>query len=372
MSTTSPCIRHRPTEPKPCRLAAYPLSWSHGLVWSRYLAGYYKVVAKLLFLLSLVLAFAVVTTATLGDKPGLLVVPAAQQAVQEAVFILSVCVGFLTSLDAFINANAKWRQLRTFAGMLASIAWQYRTRVAPFDPDPANPESTRPEKQLRDALVAWRKELAAGADLNRSVLRKRYPAHVYKHQQREGGVRRKGDADGDDHFSPVQATEYINMRLRPSVTWYQRRIPVRSRQRTLLKLALLLCAAASAVLARFSLSYIVTIVTAFASLVTAWIEFSDHGAKIERYSRAAAGVENLLTWWSSISPVERAATTSVSRLVLTGEAILSQERLAWMSTASKDAEHDDDDEEDGADGGGGIGGASRRERARNRSGRRRR
>ena len=85
-------------------------------------------------------------------------------------------------------------------------------------------------------------------------------------------------------------------------------------------------------------------------------------------SDASSAVEISRSGWSSISPVERAATTSVSRLVLTGEAILSQERLAWMSTASKDAEHDDDEEEDGADGGGGIGGASRRERARNRSG----
>lgn len=126
------------------------------------------------------------------------------------------------------------------------------------------------------------------------------------------------------------------MRLRPSVHWYQRRIPVRSRQRTLLKVALLGCAAAASVLARFSLNSYVTIVTAFSTLVTAWTEFSDHGAKIERYSRAAAGVENLLTWWSSMGPVEKAATTSIGHLVSSGEAILSQERLAWMATASKE------------------------------------
>ena len=37
-----------------------------------------------------------------------------------------------------------------------------------------------------------------------------------------------------------------------------------------------------------------------------------------------------------MGPVERAATTSVARLVLTGESILSQERLAWiLATAAK-------------------------------------
>ena len=112
-----------------------------------------------------------------------------------------------SSSEAFVDARAKWRHLRTFAGMLASIVWQYRTRVAPFDTDVANPDAQQPEVQLRNALIAWREELAAGADLNRTVFRKHYPDHVYKHQQREGGKRCASDAAGDDHFSPVQANE---------------------------------------------------------------------------------------------------------------------------------------------------------------------
>ena len=181
-------------------------------VWNEHdvamhLAGYYKMVAKAMFLLSLVLSFTVVTLSTISGDATIAAGTAVGKSLQEVVFGVSVAVASLASLEAFVDARAKWRHLRTFAGMLASIVWQYRTRVAPFDTDAANPESQQPEGQLRNALIAWRRELAAGADLNRTVLRKRYPDHVYKHQQQEGGKRCAGDAAGDDHFSPVQAHE---------------------------------------------------------------------------------------------------------------------------------------------------------------------
>ena len=48
-------------------------------------------------------------------------------------------------------------------------------------------------------------------------------------------------------------------------------------------------------LARFSLTSYVTIVTAFSTLVTAWTEFSDHGAKIEAARKTITEHTNDLT-----------------------------------------------------------------------------
>ena len=84
-------------------------------------------------------------------------------------------------------AQARWRQLRSCAGGLKSITWAYRTRVAPFEPDALHPnaDDDQAEQILRAVLVEWRQGLSAGADLNNTTLRKRFPESVFKHNQRQ-------------------------------------------------------------------------------------------------------------------------------------------------------------------------------------------
>jgi hypothetical protein len=310
---------------------------------AQYLAGWYKLVAKLVFALQLLLAFSIVVAASLfsgGDASGL-ASASVNQVMGEVVFGLSLGSSFLISLDSFLGAKAKWRQLRTFAGTLASIIWQYRCRVPPFQADSHNPDSEAPTVALREALIAWRTEMASGADLNISTLRKRYKPSVYRHSQYLISSE-KTLPTNDDHHSPVHAADYITMRLVPTLAWYRSRIPTKNFRRTVLKLLLLVAAVMASVLARYSLIEWSAVVTAFASLVTAWSEFSDNSTKVERYNRAIATIENLLSWWESMSPVQKASRSTCAHLIVTGEAVISEERLAWQSTAGHDkVEHDD-------------------------------
>jgi len=55
---------------------------------------------------------------------------------------------------------------------------------------------------------------------------------------------------------------------------------------------------------------------------------------LRRYTRAIAAIENLLSQWRAKGPVERASVTAIADLVLTGESIIANERLAWTSTAT--------------------------------------
>tara|TARA_B100000780_G_scaffold43161_1_gene26767 strand:- start:151 stop:306 length:156 start_codon:yes stop_codon:yes gene_type:complete len=43
------------------------------------------------------------------------------------------------------------------------------------------------------------------------------------------------------------------------------------------------------------------------------VEFSDIMNKTERYTRAVNALESLLAWWFSLSEVEQASKTSISR-----------------------------------------------------------
>ena len=299
-----------------------------------YLAGRYKALAKLLYVLQLLLAWTVVLSATLTSTP--MVAAFGDDGeytalVKEVTFCLSIAAAFLVSLDGFLSAKSRWRQLRTAAGEVSSMAWCYRCRVAPFELEKGRPDSTRPEDTLCRALVKWRTDLTQGADLTATALRRKRSktSSVFTHCQHSGEP-----VGTDDHHSPVRPKDYIEQRLLPSKEFYEKRLPWYARKRLLLKLLTLLATVAASILARFGLSSYVTLVTAFATAVTSWSEFSDTDRKMERYTRAIASIENLLSQWDSTGEVERASVTAIANLVVTGESIIANERLAWQSTAT--------------------------------------
>jgi hypothetical protein len=147
-------------------------------------------------------------------------------------------------------------------------------------------------------------------------------------------------AYGDDFYSPIRAAEYISFRLRPQIVWYQKRIPRSNLQRVLLKLLSLGGTVASSVLARYAYIRVVVVASAFGMMVTGYSEYNDVAKKVERYNRAIAGVENLLTWWESLSRSERASESNIARLVHSGEQCIVDERLAWQSTSSNGRDDD--------------------------------
>ena len=51
-----------------------------------------------------------------------------------------------------------------------------------------------------------------------------------------------------------------------------------------------------------------------------------------RYSRAISSINDLLTEWDSMSYVQKASPIEYSRIILDGEAIINDERLAWQKT----------------------------------------
>jgi hypothetical protein len=86
----------------------------------------------------------------------------------------------------------------------------------------------------------------------------------------------------NDYYSPVKAAEYIELRLRPAIDFYQKRVPTKTRLRMTFKLVLLTATVASSFLARHQSSQLVTIITAFASMIIAYSEFADADRKVER------------------------------------------------------------------------------------------
>jgi len=75
----------------------------------------------------------------------------------------------------------------------------------------------------------------------------------------------------------------------------------------------------------------VAVLSAVAAAATSWGEFSDMDRKLARYTNAIRAIKNLHTWWLSLGQVEKASAANISKLVLTGEAIIVGESQAWQS-----------------------------------------
>jgi len=310
-----------------------------------YLASSNKITFKILFFLQILFGYLAIAGATLAEyfKRVDLVSEIGDQ-FEEVVFFLSLLVSLLGAIDALTQCKSKWRLLRSSAHGLESMLWQYRTRVGPFEIIETMRDSEGPENELCKMLNEWRDNLLAGANLKMSSLHQAYPARVYKHFQDSGQP--TGPTE-DDFQSPVQPHRYIKLRIEPALKFYQDRIPQYARYSFILQTSSLLLGIGATVLAYYKYLSIVVMCTSAAGAVTTWVEFSDVTRKMERYTDVVNGLRKILSWWKVQSAVQKASKETISALIQSSEAMLSEERSAWMSVAESKKDQAGQSEEEG-------------------------
>jgi hypothetical protein len=134
-------------------------------------------------------------------------------------------------------------------------------------------------------------------------------------------------------MNPVQTSE---IRLIPTLHYYQSRLPKLYRERKLSMVCLLLSQAAIGVLAFLDgmsdiegLTPYTAIVAGVSGALVAWQEFKQTSRKLNRYTQAILSVQNLLLWWDSLTPVDQVSQANIETLVNLGESIKVYEMLAW-------------------------------------------
>lgn len=316
-----------------------------------HLADKYKRLSKVLFVTQLLIGWAIVFVGTAQREFG-------AATWQHVVFGLSIVITLVFSFDALLNCKARWRQLRSAAGFMESIIYMYRARVGPFEVTSVQTDSRTPEIELYSSLVKWRSDLVQSGDLQLSALMKQYPTSIFKHGQAKGnktGAKTDGGEvvvltkiraghegyDSCDNFhSPILPDMYVKLRLNTWLAFYEQRIPHYARFRSTLRVILILLAAAASVVSAYGYSQWALVITSAAAMVTSWVEFADHGKKTERYTRAVVEIKNLKSRWTCFMEEEKAAPANIAYLVQAGESIISNERVAWMSTSNSSRDGD--------------------------------
>ena len=163
-----------------------------------------------------------------------------------------------------------------------------------------------------------------------AFFRDRAPS-IYRHGQRRGASHERHKTD--NHYSVLRPSAYIELRIKPLISFYQARLPRYYRARAALQAAQLLSSALIVLLAAFGFSRFCGIVTVVISSLGAWGEFYGAGKKLVRYSTVINALKDEILLWDSLTEVERHATESVEQLVGRCEDLIAGERDGWLSTS---------------------------------------
>jgi len=151
----------------------------------------------------------------------------------------------------------------------------------------------------------------------------------------------------DDLVAPMSIETYVMFRVRPLAARFETEAPHLNRVLQCLEVVTFVANSSGAVLAvitigTISLSSFVAITVAFASMFSSMIEYHNLQARVSATNAALRDAHNLLTWWGSLSMVDRRTRRSKYHIVSTMErCVLSTvQAMAAVASASGDAGED--------------------------------
>jgi hypothetical protein len=306
--------------------------------------------------------------ATPGTLNGILLSP---EEAQYYILGLSIAGSLVASTISYLNPTQRWQKLRGAALSLESEIWKFRCRVGLYTMAKRG-FIGRVSRESERKLMDFQREVARQVTKTMldTTLLSRFTfvgpigsnLRTYRHGQYEGaGIRgtfgasnREKTGDVDNHQSPLHPLEYINFRIKPTLDFYQRRLPRYYLTRTVLQILLLIATFTSTILAFFGWAGWAAIPTAVATAATAWQEFAGTNQKLNRYSGTIEQLGALTDWWMQLSDVEQASMLNLHKLILSCEAVMEKEREAWLSLSIDVAMLSEGGGQDGANGEGRI------------------
>eukprot|EP00656_Telonema_subtile_P051846 TRINITY_DN7075_c0_g1_i2.p1 TRINITY_DN7075_c0_g1~~TRINITY_DN7075_c0_g1_i2.p1 ORF type:complete len:886 (+),score=158.92 TRINITY_DN7075_c0_g1_i2:107-2764(+) len=323
----------------------------------------YKRGAKVLILLTLLIGIAVVAVVVLkaeidtGENIG-----GTSMSESDAIsFVLTLALTVLSACSAIFSPNERWKHLCSIAFQLESEIWRYRTRVGDYSNTNhrLNAHSISPETALRETIIEMRQNLTEGggilhtsfnSEAHKSAYSKGQYAPPDTQKDLTSSSRIRPAQDGvcqlqDDHQSPLRPAEYIPIRLLKMQAFYQQRLPSYDFSNTALRSGIVLATAGATVVAFFGHSSYVAIITATTAAFANFLEFHAPVTKLSRYNRAITTLESTVSWWQSLTPIEKAMQSNVVQLIETVEETVVGELRSWSISGAK-KKHDEDSEDE--------------------------
>ena len=235
-----------------------------------------------------------------------------------AIIIAPILISILISASNRFKSGNKWIMLRSGAESLKREIYRYRTQSGIYSDD-ATKEKSRDVK-LADKLSLVTRQLMKTAVNEASV-----PPY-------EGEVPPKmdGAAGEDDGFSVLTPEDYITIRLGDQLSYFSGKTGSLEKKLKLLQWSIYLIGGLGTLLAAIGFELWVALTASLAAAFATYLEYSQTENTLVLFNQVSTNLNNTLTWWAAITPVERANPDNLDLLVEQTEQALADEHAGWV------------------------------------------
>ena len=242
---------------------------------------------------------------------------------KNLIIIIPIPISTLFAISTFFRFGNKWVNLRTAAETLKSEIYQFRTTVGKYSPKSVsdNQPITKPEDVLFNQIQTISNQLMS-TEVALSSLRKY-----------EGQIPPKmfgADQSQDDGYSTLTSNNYVNARLEPQISYYQKRTKKMYRNLMVLQILILIGGGVGTFIAAIGLELWVALTATFVSVFTIYLQYNQIENTLIKYNQSLNGLNNIQVWWASLTDNERNDIKNRDKLVNATEQILLMEHQVWV------------------------------------------
>mmetsp|Transcript_90967 Transcript_90967/g.229303 ORF Transcript_90967/g.229303 Transcript_90967/m.229303 type:complete len:568 (-) Transcript_90967:101-1804(-) len=176
-------------------------------------------------------------------------------------------------------------------------------------------------------------------------------------------LHRQEDWITDDGSSLITAEDYVRFRLQPLVATYTDELPRLGFLHRVLQTSTFFLGALTTAASLFDHQELIPLAVTLTTVLTGIAEFEQVGTRLRNMNTSLLQLKNLLTWWHSLSMVEKRLPENKEYLVIVTESTRDTEVSAWMrgkglakkpkgsrnkTSGEQDEDEDEDEEQSGA------------------------
>jgi hypothetical protein len=227
-----------------------------------------------------------------------------------SIIMVPLVTSVLLSASVRFNSGATWVALRSTAEAIRAETFRYRARAGAYS-DRETTEVSRDFK-LADKLET----------INRNLMNTQ--ANLTALQNVPPNDRAKDD------LGFLTPDDYVRDRLEQQSDYYQSKAAELDRTLFRSQLAIWIAGIAGSLLAAAGFPLWIALTTALAAGFGAYLQYRNVERTLAGYNKAAAELDNVVLWWSSLSAEERADQVNIDLLVNATETVLAAENAAWL------------------------------------------
>lgn len=139
-----------------------------------------------------------------------------------------------------------------------------------------------------------------------------------------------GVAAEDDGFSPLEPSQYIDIRIGDQISFYEGRTKQKEYYLRYYQTLVLVIGGLGTFLAAIGQELWVPLTTAAVTAITTYLLSEQFQETIVVYNQSKTDVLNIKLWWEALSPTDKQKPENILKLVRITENTLSREIRGWV------------------------------------------